>query len=252
LPLAELSKVTTTREISPAAWPLRLFNIEGLVALLASCQPKLVELSKDFVENVSLKSLAAELSPVRQAIGADLAYAGTTDFVTCAGFAWDRYRNYLSVQIAQAKFLECSFFRLLVGKPDARVPAAEVLKRLQSFFHDCAPMSACIEIHGGLESEPAFMDDLLANTSASFVVDFENARRARLSSDDLLARLIPDRIAYFHQRNLPDVWIEHQETLEDERKWLQRCPRGTFLWEPKTVSDPKRIEELLREYRSNH
>jgi hypothetical protein len=235
----------------PAGWALRRWRLDEFIALVETCQPSLVEISKDFLrDDVSLKGLARALSSVR-APGAALAYAGTTDLVACDGLPWTRYRAYVAVQIAQAKFLDCSRFRFFVGTGSS-TPLPVVLDRVRALCADIAPMEACIEIHGGFECTPGHLAALLQDTPVQVVVDFENMHHAGLTSDGLRERLPRQRIAYFHHRNLRGVWTEHAASLQDEACWHAWVPDGDFLWEPKTVDDPRRIRELLDEYRTSH
>ena len=111
--------------IFPAAWPLRHFKVNELLALVSEFRPRVLELSKDFLGgDVSLKGLARSLEGVRASNSIELVLAGTTDLVRCAGFPWERYRRYLAVQIAQARFLDCRGFRLMVGQCSSAVESA--------------------------------------------------------------------------------------------------------------------------------
>jgi hypothetical protein len=218
------------------------------------CAPRLIEISKDSInDHVSLKALAQALSQIRSAHNAKLSFAGTTDLINCAGFSWDRYRRYLAVQFAQAQFLESSMFRLLLGSSSStQVPLAEVIRRVEDVCCDLDPIKVCIEIHAGIESDSDALSELLCSTPVEFVVDFDNMQRAGLSSKRLLDLVPIERLAYFHQRNLHDVWIEHEKSLEEEARWHRILPEAFFLWEPKIVTDPKRIQELFHEYQSTH
>ncbi|HVT45777.1 MAG TPA: hypothetical protein VMT00_15465 [Thermoanaerobaculia bacterium] len=239
--------------ISPAGWPLRHFTVDGLVSLLTPAAPRLIEISKDFIrDGVSLKALARALPSIRGASEAELCFAGTTDLTGCGGFSWQRYRGYLAVQIAQARFLECSMFRFLLGKPSPAVEIASVIARVEDFCRDLAPLGACIEIHAEMESDPAVLRELMRSTPVAIVADLANMREMGLGIDQLLEIVPLERIAYVHQRNLPGVWIEHGATLDDESRWHELLPEGAFLWEPATIDDPKRIEVLFREYRTTH
>jgi hypothetical protein len=113
-------------------------------------------------------------------------------------------------------------------------------------------MTACIEVHAGIESSLPTLTELLLSAPAKLVIDFENMHRAGLTSDALLAAVPLDRVAYFHQRNLPGVWTEHPASLQDECRWRLLAPEAVFLWEPKTVESPHRVQELFREYRRSH
>jgi hypothetical protein len=239
--------------ISPAGWALRHFAIDEMETLLNLSAPRLVEISKDFLrDGVSLKTLAAALSRIRHVSRAELAFAGSTDLMACAGLSWDEYRRYLAVQIAQARFLECSLFRLFAGAPSPSVTLSDLTARVRDFCADLTPIAACVEIHGGIESHPDVLAELLRCTPVKVVIDFENAHRAGLTRARLLEIVPLDRVAYVHQRNLPGTWTEHQASLEDELQWQEFIPTRAFLWEPKTVEEPRRVQELFREYRRSH
>jgi len=234
----------------PAGWPLRHFEVDELGSFLESLPARLIEISKDQIrDSVSIKALGRTLDHVRASTGAELAFAGTTDLVQCAGMPWERYRAYLAVQIAQARFLGCSYFRILVGDRAPEVTEETLLARMADLVEDLGPMTACIEIHGGIESEPEVLDRLLAHVPVQIVVDFENMQRAGLTSEELHERVPGDRIAYFHQRSLPGVWREHPESEPDEARWSAWYPNAVFLWEPKKVEMPSRIRELDGAYR---
>lgn len=235
--------------IAPAGWPLRHFNLDELTELLGAFTPGLIEISKDLIrDDVSLKSLGRILDSVRG--GSRLSFAGTTDLVSCAGLSWERYRRYLAVQFAQARFLDCSDFRLLVGGRSTDISTEELVRRIEGICDDLAPIAPCLEIHGGMESDPDVLAVLLRDTPVQVVLDFQNVCQAGWTSDEVLATVPVDRIVYFHQRNLPGVWTEHPASLEDEACWQARCPDAFFLWEPKTVDEPFRIRELYRNYRN--
>jgi hypothetical protein len=239
------------RDIWPAGWPLRHFSTEGLEQLFAGATPRLVEISKETLRvGTSLKVLGRMLTRLRERAPFELSFAATTDFVTCSALPWDSYRHYLGVQVAQAKFLKCSLFRILIGKASADVSSRDVIQRVADFCEDLRPLRAAVEIHATLESDPSVLEHLLRDTPALIVVDLENMQRADLSLDQLL-RVVPrDRVAYFHQRNLGTVWTEHEDSLADERRCHEIFPDGFFLWEPKAIDAPDRIQELYREYRS--
>lgn len=231
---------------------MRQFTLDELACLLEASAPRLIEISKDSInDHVSLKALARTIAQVQNAHNAELSFAGTTDLIKCAGFSWERYRQYLAVQFAQAKFLDSSMFRLLLGSSSsAPTPVAEVIRRVDAVCRDLDPIQVCIEIHAGVESNPDALSELLRSTPVKFVVDFDNMQRGGLSSDKLLDLVPIERLAYFHQRNLPGVWTEHNQSLQDETRWHEILPESYFLWEPKTVTDPKRIQELFHEYQS--
>jgi hypothetical protein len=192
------------------------------------------------------------LSRIRQSSGAELAFAGTTDLTTCAGLSWERYRLYVAVQIAQARFLGCSMFRLFAGPRSEGISIGEIVERVHQLCLDLAPMTACVELHAGIESAPTVLEALISRTPVKIVVDFENVERAGLTTAVLLETVALDRVAYIHQRNLPGVWTEHPASLQEESRWRELAAGTAFLWEPKTVDDPGRIQELFREYRRSH
>jgi hypothetical protein len=237
----------------PAAWPLRHFEVDELLGFVSEYPPRALELSKDFLDGgVSLKGLAQSLERVRAENTFELVLAGTTDLVRCAGFPWDRYRRYLSVQVAQARFLDCTGFRLLVGARSPDVEHSTVIDRIGALCEDLAPVQAYVELHGGIETEPAVLADLLKRTPLKVVIDLQNMQRAGLTLEGLRAVLPPERVAYFHVRNLPDVWIEDPASLGDQHECQRRYPDALLLWEPKTVDEPERIQERFIEYRTAH
>jgi hypothetical protein len=240
-----------SRCLWPAGWALRRFAPEDIQALHHSCAPSIVEISKEcFRERSSLKELSRALSAFRARCPFELAFAGTTDLVGCSGFPWSAYRRYIGVQLAQAKFLECSMFRLLFGKSSPLVSVEEMIRRVLDLCDDFRPLTPCIEIHAGFESLPPVLAALVDQTPVQVVVDIENAMRADLTVE-VLSRIVPSaRIAYFHQRNLGDTWVEHPASLVEERRYRELYPGGVFLWEPKTVDEPGKIQEIYLEYQS--
>ncbi len=238
--------------IFPAGWPLRRFGSDELESFLLSANPGLVEISKDYVDSASLKRLAQTLSRLRERATTSLSFAGTTDLVHCSGFSWDTYRRYLGVQVAQARFLGCSVFRILLGTAAPNVSPQAVIQRLLDFVSDLDPIEATVEIHATWESELTMLRTIIAETPASIVVDFENMRRGGLTLDTVLEIVPRDRIAYCHQRNLGHTWIEHDASREDESRCRDMLPGHVFLWEPKTIDSPATIQEVFREYQSAH
>ena len=240
--------------ITLAGWTLRNFDLESLEALVTSTRPRVVEISKDQLSDaVSLKSLEQTLRRISSATGANLAFAGTTDLVGMAGLPWERYRQYIAVQIAQARFLGCSAFRPLLGGSGSSEAGVETLvRRVLAVCDDAAPMSVCIEVHDGPERDPVILEALLARTPIRIVLDIQNVLHAGYTFQQLCALLPLDRIAYVHQRNLPGAWTEDEQALADEARWHALLPDTPFLWEPKTVDDPARIEDLFDEYRRSH
>lgn len=219
---------------------------------MGRCRPPLVEISKDLLRHGSLKDLAAMMASARSEFPVEFAFAATTDLTTCSGMAWERYRRYLAVQVAQARFLDCAAFRFFAGRTTPAVTVSVLTTRIQCLVDDVSPMSACLEIHGGVECKFPVLEHLLAATPISIVVDFENLRRSGLSSAALRQILPLSRVAYFHQRNLPDVWAEDEASLHEEEVWRGLLPDGPFLWEPKVVAEPGKILDLYNEYLVSH
>jgi hypothetical protein len=240
-----------SRCLWPAGWALRRFAPQDIEALHRSCAPSIVEISKEcFRERSSLKDLSRALSAFRKRCPFEVAFAGTTDLVGCSSFPWSAYRRYVGVQLAQAKFLDCSMFRLLLGESSTLVSVEEMIRRVMDLCEDFRPLRLCIEIHAGFESMPPVLAALLDQTPLEVVVDVENALRAHLTAD-VLSTIVPsDRIAYFHQRNLDDTWVEHRASLVEERRYRELYPDAVFLWEPKTVDEPGTIQEIYLEYQS--
>ncbi len=239
--------------ITLAGWPQRGFTTDQFLDAITSFRPRMVELSKDFLrDDVSLKGLAARLGEVRESDDFEFSYAGTTDLLSCAGMTWQRYRLYVAVQIAQARFLDCTHFRFFLGAANSDIEPAELIDRVLDFCSDLSPMRPCLEIHAGLESDVEVLGTLLDKTEVEIVLDVENSHHAGLTFDQIQDLLPAERIAYVHLRNLPGVWSENPPIEADEERWHDRIPDRPFLWEPKTVDDPERILELLREYRASH
>jgi hypothetical protein len=245
------SEAGRSTALYPAGWTLRYFNLDEFVSLLSQCPAALVEISKDFLRDaISLKALSRELDRLRGERGFALSYAGTTDFVSCADLTWQRYRRYVAVQAAEAKFLDCSLFRAFVGNSRPGVAESDVIVRLSDFCDDMHPIEVAVEIDGGMESNLSVLEHLLDETPAKVVIDFENMTRSGIHTEDMFRAVPPDRIAYFHQRNLPGVWTEHQASLADETEWRGRVPGGLFLWESKELVKPDVIRETFLEYRA--
>ncbi len=236
----------TRTATGPAAWPLRGCSLETLEEILLAAGGDLVEVGKEWLRaGVSLKRLARILDRLRGARRVTLAFAATTDLAGCDGFPWARYRDYLAVQRAQARFLGCSLFRVLLGRASPGAAPAPLLDRLNALCADLAPIEACVELHGGRECEPELLAAIVAQTPASLVVDVENALRAGLTAERIARIVPPARVAYLHCRNLEGRWVENPETLAEERRWREILPHGRFLWEPKSIDDPHRIREAL-------
>jgi hypothetical protein len=234
--------------VTPAAWPLRRFSPDGLVSLFEPLEPPLVEISKEMLRaGVSLKRLGEAIERIARD-RAKIAFAATTDLTRCSGMTWERYRRYLAVQIAQSRFLGCGLFRVLVGPPSATLDRSELARRIHDVCADLEPAVACIEIHAGIESDVETLAEILRSTPVQVVVDFANMERAGLTRDRLLEILPIGRIAYFHQRNLPPAWIEHPSSLAEAEVWQTLAPDVPFLWEPKTLDEPARIQEIYSRY----
>jgi hypothetical protein len=84
-------------------------------------------------EGVSLKALARSVESWRNSWPLRLSFAGTIDLVTCGGFTWGRYRDYLAVQLSQARFLGCSEFRFFSGPYSSSAGTAELSDRIRDF-----------------------------------------------------------------------------------------------------------------------
>lgn len=237
--------------IWPAGWALRRFSPDQFASFLDLYEFPILEISKDYIrEGASLKTLALFLADHRRRFSFKVSFAATTDLVNGSGFCWESYRRYLGVQVAQAHFLECSLFRVLIGKATSSVSHKEVVRRVLDLCTDLRPVTAAIEIHATLESEPAMLEALVEQTPASIVVDLENMFRAGMTLETLLSIVPMERIAYFHQRNLGKTWIEHELTAGDEERCHQLFPHSAFLWEPKTLDDPELIQQMFHEYQA--
>lgn len=230
--------------IAVAAWPMRNFEPARAVALWRATAQPLIEVAKDFVDTLSLKSLALELDRVRRETGARLSFAGTTDLVQCGGMPWDRYRQYLAVQSAQARFLGAEYFRLFAGPASAACSRETLLRRIEDVVLDLDPITPCIEIDQGVECDPETLLSLLDIPRLAIVLDIGNAADSGLEADWLHRSLPPGRVAYVHHRNAA-TWMEHEGSRLEEERWRAALPTTPFLWEPKGLQDPARIERLV-------
>ena len=94
--------------------------------------------------------------------------------------------------------------------------------------------------------------ELLCSTPVKFVVDFDNMQRAGLSSDGLLD-LVP--LSGWHiSINVTCLACGSSITSRFRTKptGIEFFPRLSFSGNLKTVTDPKRIQELFHEYQSTH
>lgn len=230
-------------KIQVAGWPLRKFSAEETERYLEDFQPHLFEVSKDQVtKNASIKSLYKLLRKYRSERELEVSYAGTTDFVECSELSFSEYKEYLKIQAAHANFIEADFFRVLVG--GEKDTEAEVLKRLSVFDEFLGDTNAVIEFHGGWESNPENIERIVEETEFQFVIDFQNLLYSGLRFEDLESILPVDRIAYFHTRNLPNIYIEDESALEERKKWQQIMEEKPVLWEPKELQKQSVKEEI--------
>jgi hypothetical protein len=240
-----LNDAPPNRAAQLAGWPLRSASLETFERYLDQRRPVVVEISKDMVDGeVSTKELRRCLERYRETNpDARVSFAGTTDFTGCAGFSFDAYLGYLAIQVAQARFLGATFFRLFVGE-DTGAPEDCVLDRLARFDTLLDPILPLVELHLGWESSTGRPELLLERTPFAFVVDFENLMTSGLDPADLLGRLPESRVAYAHARNLPPDHVEHPSSLDVERAWCALQPATPVLWEPKRLSCAQALEVI--------
>ena len=235
-----------------AGWSTRDFALEDFAHYLKTFTPGVIEISKDLIDGtVSTKELyrilAQHLESHPEAV---VSFAATTDLTTCSGLGWDAYRDYLAIQSAQARFLRSGYFRFFVGS-DRGFPQEELLNRLRHLKRIVAPMIPAIEIHCGWESNMAHLRTLVSDTSFPFVVDFANGLASGLTYDELSEVIPEDRILYFHTRNFQSLYVEHPQSIDDEKRWINACPDVPLLWEPKEICC-QRIKDLANEFGKTH
>lgn len=243
--------IDTAANIFPAGWPLRLLSLGELKNIIEKHKPSLVEVSKDQVNSVSIKQLKKILLTAQKTSGFSLSFAGTTNFSSCSGFEWSRYLCYLDIQVAQARFLGCEFFRVILGDDLSPGRIGLTALRLEEFCRRTKPIIVCVETHGASECDPQTLRKLLDKCPVDVVIDFANIYDAGYSMEDFLSYVPMRRIAYSHQRNLPfDIWTEHAKSSIAEIEWSRVSKNKPRFWEPKELIDAKTIKELYDGYRS--
>jgi hypothetical protein len=244
-------RLSRNTKIFPAGWALRNFSYVEFMDFIQITRPNFLEISKDFLrDDVSIKKLAIDLNEMQKYAEIVISYAGTTDLVECSMMTWSTYMEYLQIQVAQAKFLGCKIFRCFLGLIKTDIKQDEIIRRLNEFCSNASPLLVAIEIHGGVECDLKFLKRILNETPVRVVVDFENMYNANLETKVILRNVSLSKIAYFHQRNLPQIWTEHSESENDEMLWYKLMPEGVFLWEPKKIDDPRFVKKFFHEYKA--
>lgn len=230
-----------------SGWATRSFTLEEFSTYLSLHKPTIIELSKYFCEgDVSIKKLYRLLREYRQEHSCTVSYAGTTDFIRQAGLDTKTYLDYLMIQAAQAAFLECDYFRILVGG-DLQ-STQEVIPLLNQFQEKLGACRLLIEVHAGWESNPSNLQQLIDTTDYQFVLDFQNALKAGLKAEMLIDMLPAKRIAYIHNRNIltSPRYIECENCLAEEQVWQESITDIVCLWEPKKMQSDQIARYVLQ------
>lgn len=225
--------------IGIAGWPLRNLSSDLLGRLVDRINVDLIEIPKDLLDSISLKTLFEILTRS----GKQVSLAGTTDFSGLAGFSWSDYSRYLAVQAAAARFLRCAYLRVFLNA-DTSEGMATALARLAEFSEQNGDVEILIETHGGYESTLDGFMRCIEGHPFRFVVDFANIRDAGLATS-ILDSPVAASIAYFHMRNLGD-YCENEGLLSVETRARTAYPDHVFLWEPKAVSGVDALEVLTK------
>lgn len=231
---------TSRPSVCPAAWPLRSLELAEFERLLLGLRPRELEISKEFVEARSIKTIAALLRrhPPRL-----VSFAGTTDFCSLSGMDEREYLSYFAIQATQAAFLGSHLFRVLAGD-DSGIAAAQLRDRLSRAQALLGPIELVVETHGGRESDLDVLRHLLDVGRFRLVVDIANVRQPD-TVEFLLDEELGDRIAYFHVRNL-DRYIEDESALALERALALKYPDHLVFFEPKRIDGAAALEVGLR------
>jgi hypothetical protein len=226
-----------------AGWPLRAVSLATLAEVIAQSS-SLVEIPKDALNSVSTKRLRTLLVTAQK----PTVLAGTTDFGRMAGLSWGSYRSYLEIQIAYARFLGCTMFRVFLGA-NSRTTLEPSLERLALLSRELQDIEVVVETHGGFESTKGGFLHCITSSPIRFVVDFANiADRALV--DVILNGKYSNKIAYFHVRNLPG-YCEADHLLRVETRAKSAYPRHIFLWEPKAISGLEAVT-VFNSYKNNN
>ena len=230
--------MTSKDNILLSGWATKDFSLEELKGYLEKFNPKIIEISKDFVEgDVSIKKTQKVIKGYKKENFAKISYAGTTDFANCSGMNFNDYLNYLKIQGSQANFLGCDFFRVLIsGDPKSEI---NIIGRLNQFQEILGKCKILIEIHGGWEGNIKNTKNIIGNTGYNFVIDFQNVLESGLNYEKLSKILPKDRVEYYHDRNLKD-YLEHKNSKIEKEKWGPE--EDLLLWEPKKIQKNKILE----------
>ena len=221
-----------------AGWTTKDFSLRELKKYLYKIKPPILEMSKDFIGgNTSIKKTYLLLEKYKKENQLIVSYAGTTDFVNCSDIFFGNYLTYISIQVSQAKFLNSTFFRIMIG--GNRSSNVNILKRLYYFEKILTPVKILIEIHGGWESSIKNIKKIINETNYNFIIDFKNVLESSLSFQKLKNLIPKKRIEYYHSRNLIPDYIEDKGSISEEREWINKNEKNKVLWEPKLIEKEK-------------
>jgi len=218
-----------------AGWPLREASTEQVAESWALAEAPLAELPKDLLDKVSTKQLFHAV----RAAGKEVSLAGTTDFARLDSMSLADYGRYLDIQLAQARFLGASLFRVFL-QAEAREDFGRALDNLDRCLSRTPDVETVVETHGGCESTVEGLATLLDETRLRLVVDFGNIADSA-AAEFILGSELADRIAYFHLRSLPGKVAAESPIAMREARAMAIYPSHTFLWEPKDLSTPEAI-----------
>jgi hypothetical protein len=224
-----------TMNVGIAGWPLRSAPVDCIAFAIRVNPSNLVEIPKDLLNSISVKTIYGLLRDS----GKDVSLAGTTDFANLSGLEWNEYSRYLDIQVAQARFIGCRMVRAFLGALN-QGQLEIALSRLHVYARTVPDMEILIETHQGWESRRQGLAFCLANSSARFVIDFDNVADTE-TIEFIMNGTFADRIAYFHLRHLPGQ--KHVRSLAAvEERAGKIFSNHSFLWEPKTISGRRALK----------
>ena len=242
-----MSSTIDHHNLAMAGWPLRKLDLPQFQQFLTEFKHHStgcwIELSKDFIRHQSLKKLAKLLKQHQPTV---CIYAGTTDFCSLSGMSESDYFDYLAIQFAEARFLGCNQFRVLIGD-QPEISDQQLLQRLAKAQQMLADIELVIETHGGRETDLTTFQTLTQQAGYRFVIDISNIKQQD-TIDYICKYDISSHISYLHLRNL-DSFVENQQSLALERHLLSKYPQHKYFFEPKTIDSQIAIEQLRQSIR---